>query len=120
MRNSTAKTCIEASLVRNFISEAWELAKRKHQETKDLKERAQIAKVFNNRYTYCKEYVPNLERLPGTAMYGINPKGGFAWMCPECNKIHHPIESSVFSGLQYPACCKTPHGHRLYDDIKTD
>jgi hypothetical protein len=61
---------------------------------------------------------PTAERLPGTAMYGVTPRGGNRWMCPECNHVHAPTECSVWSGLQYPACCNTVAGHRLSHSIK--
>ena len=101
------------------LAEARQITKKRVEEQRDAKERAAIAKAFNDRYTYRKEWVANKDRLPGTAMYGMNPRGGFAWMCPECNKIHHPTESSVFSGLQYPRCCNTGSGHRLDNGIRT-
>lgn len=100
-------------------NESLEKVKEKLREEGDLQERKTIAQVFNNRYTYRMEYVPNMERLPGSGMYGMTPRGGYAWMCPECNKIYHPVENSVFSGMQYPACCHTPMGNRLYNDIRT-
>ena len=85
------------------------------------KKKAKIAKAFNDRYTYVNEYITNQPRLPGNSMLGpiFNPRSGYAWMCPQCNLIHHPYESSLFSGLQYPACCDTPQGHRLGRGIKT-
>jgi len=88
-------------------------------ERADVAEKARIAKAFNDRYAYRHQFVNGKERLEGTAMYGVTPPGGFAWMCPECNKIHHPTACSVFSGLQYPACCGHPHGDRLYSNIRT-
>ena len=87
---------------------------------RDQNERAAIAKAFNDRYCFLIEYAKGLPRLPGTAYgTGIAPHGGFAWMCPECNQVHHPHRCSVFSGLQYPACCSTPEGHRLNEGIRT-
>lgn len=77
------------------------------------REKENIAKLFNDRYTYRERWdKTSKERTTGTAMYGINPRIGFAWMCPECNKIHIATECSVFSGLQYPKCCSTPMGYR--------
>lgn len=102
----------------DLIIEAYKLVKAKRAAKAETNEKAAIAQAFNNRYTYRKEWVEGMGRLPGTAMYGINPFGGFAWMCPECNKIHHPKESSVFSGLQYPQCCGTAEGNRLSHGIK--
>lgn len=96
----------------------WNEYKEKLASIKDKNEKAEIARLFNNRYTFLKEYVPDKERLPGTAMGGLTPRGGYAWMCPECNQIYHPYESTVFSGLQYPKCCHTPQGNRLYNDIQ--
>lgn len=95
------------------IGEVWRVYRERVRAVKDAKERASIAAAFNNRYTYREEYVKGLERLPGTAMGYGTPRAGFAWMCPDCNKIHHPTECSVFSGLQYPRCCTTPEGNRL-------
>lgn len=83
------------------------------QAQKDRMRRMKIAMAFNDRYTFREEYVPGMDRLPGAAMGGITPRGGFAWMCPECNTIHHPYACSVWSGVQYPKCCSTEQGHRL-------
>ena len=101
------------------LAEAWRIVRRRRKEARDKAERAAIAKAFNDRYTYRKEWVEGMDRLPGSAMGGINPRAGFAWMCPECNRIHHPTESSVFSGLQYPRCCSTGAGNRLNHGINT-
>lgn len=99
----------------NFASglkEIWRVYSEKVKERKAQQERARIAAAFNDRYTFVHEYVKGLPQLPGTALYNALPRGGYAWMCPECNKIHHPQECSVFSGLQYPGCCTTPYGNR--------
>lgn len=77
-----------------------------------------IAQVFNDRYTYVKQWVEGMPFLPGS-YYGGPHRSGYAWMCPDCNQMHHPISDSVFSGLQYPACCTTWAGHRLDLGIKT-
>jgi len=103
----------------SFLLEAWGLAKKKMQARRDAAERASIAKAFNDRYTYRVQYAKSADYLKGSAMGGFLPRGGNAWMCPECNNIHHPTECSVFSGLQYPACCGHPEGNRLYANIKT-
>jgi hypothetical protein len=92
-------------------------SKKRNAEKADAEERAAIAQLFNDRYTFRKEYVKGKELLKGS-YYGFSaPSSGYAWMCPDCNRIHHPTESSVFSGLQYPACCKTGEGHRLSHGI---
>jgi hypothetical protein len=83
------------------------------------KEMAELARRFNDLYCFNKQFVPNQERLTGSAMFGILPEGGNRWMCPVCNKIHAPLSCSVWSGLQYPACCKTWEGHRLDLGIRT-
>lgn len=101
----------------NFIAAVLEVYKKKKFERIDLEERKTIADSFNNRYTYRLEYVKGMPELSGTHMH-FPPRGGFAWMCPSCNKIHRPYENSVFSGLQYPACCKYFAGHRLFEKIK--
>lgn len=102
-----------------FFSEAWGLALRKSRARRDAAERASIAKVFNNRYTYRVQYAKDADHLTGSAMGGFLPRGGNAWMCPECNRIHHPTECSVWDGIHYPACCVHPEGNRLYANIKT-
>lgn len=81
-------------------------------------ERKTAAMVFNDLYTYRFHYLPNQPTLPGTAMFGLNPRGGNALMCPDCNRIHLAAACSVFSGLQFPACCSTAAGHRLSHQIK--
>lgn len=81
-------------------------------------EKAMIARTFNDLYTYRVPYRKTTDRLPGS-FYGMPHSTGYAWMCPSCNTIHHPYEDSVFSGLQYPACCTHGDGHRLDDDIRT-
>ena len=84
----------------------------------DRRQKRLIAKRFNNRYTYRKEWIEGTARISGTSFGGPLPRGGYAWMCPDCNKIHQPRSSSVMSGLQYPACCTTSEGHRLDHGIR--
>lgn len=103
-----------------LFKERRQIAQQRKLEQEDINERVLIAKVFNDRYTFRKEYAIKLERLPGNSKAGINPRRGFAWMCPECNKIHHPTYTSIFSGLQYPKCCSTLEGHRLQQGIRTE
>lgn len=103
----------------SFIREAWALAKTKRAERIERGEKAAIAAAFNNRYTYRKRWTDPGDDLPGVGAFGMRIRRGYAWMCPECNRIHEPTECSAFSGLQYPKCCTTPEGHRLYDDIRT-
>ncbi len=102
------------------LAEARRITKKRADEQRDAKERAAIAKAFNDRYAYRRIWKQGMGRMEkGTAMYGIMPPAGHAWMCPECNQIHHPLECSVFSGLQYPKCCRHHEGHRLDDGIRT-
>lgn len=36
------------------------------------------------------------------------------WMCPKCNSVHKATgEVTIWTGLQFPACCIYPSGHRL-------
>lgn len=91
----------------------------RREEARDRQERAAIAKAFNDRYTYRKRLIEGMPTLPGT-FYGMPHQGGYAWMCPECNRVHHPLSDSVWSGLQYPACCSRGAGHRLYEGIRTE
>jgi len=102
-----------------LVTTALRLWRKEESDRKDKAERATIARPFNNRYTFHKEWATGKDRLPGTAMYGILPRSGYAWMCPECNQIHHPTECSVMDGLHYPACCSTPAGNRLHYGIRT-
>jgi hypothetical protein len=85
---------------------------------REAAEKRAIAKAFNDRYTYRKQLIKELPYLPGS-YYGVPHRGGYAWMCPDCNRMHHPVADSVFSGLQYPACCSRGEGHRLGDGIRT-
>lgn len=99
------------------LKEARRIADKRQAEADDKAERASIAQAFNDRYTFRKEWVEGLPKLPGTHL-GLAPRSGYAWMCPDCNKIHHPLENSFMSGLQYPACCSMFEGHRLQMGIK--
>lgn len=85
----------------------------------DIRERHAIANLFNNRYCFRIDYISEAQYLVGSAVCGMLPRGGNAWMCPECNKIHHPVSCSVFDGLQYPSCCKTPKGGRIQYGFKS-
>jgi hypothetical protein len=105
-------------MIFDVIKEAAHLVRQRKSEQMDAAERAAIAKAFNDRYTYRHQWMPNMPYLKGTC-YGGMPRGGLAWMCPECNLIHHPTESSVFDGVHYPACCGIPEGNRLSHSIKT-
>ena len=79
----------------------------------DKKERALIAMLFNNRYTYKKVYTEGLGYFSG---YFVQQ--GNAWMCPECNTIHLATEMNGMTGVQYPSCCSSHTGHRLYNGIE--
>ena len=80
---------------------------------RDRDERREIARAWNDRYCYRVQFDQTADRLGGTALSGVIPRGGNRWMCPDCNHIHAPTSCSAFSGLQYPACCTTPAGDRL-------
>jgi hypothetical protein len=82
-------------------------------------EKAAIAKAFNDRYCYRVRHDAADKTVIGTGIFGGNFVGGFRWMCPECNKIHAPKKLSMFTGLQYPACCSTHEGDRLGANIRT-
>lgn len=85
---------------------------------RSARECARIARLFNDRFTYRHRYVKNLPPLPGEALFGMLPPGGNAWMCPTCNRIHLAESCSAIGGLQFPGCCKTPQGHRLYSGAR--
>lgn len=88
------------------------------QEQAKAQEKIDLAKAFNDLYTYRQQFVKGMPYLTGT-YYGVPHRSGYAWMCPECNSIHHPYEESVWDGLHYPACCSTPAGNRLDQGIRT-
>lgn len=90
--------------------------KEKRAAAKDANEHREIAQRFNNRYTYNHQWKPGMPFLEGS-FYGVPHRQGYAWMCYECNSIHHPETDSVWSGLQYPACCSTGAGHRLDEKL---
>ena len=108
-------------MILDIFREAYKIVKEKRRVAAEKAERALIAKVFNDLYTYRVPWQnENGERMTkGTAMWNIFPKAGYAWMCPDCNKIHFAEECSSMSGLQYPRCCNTGAGHRLDHDIRT-
>lgn len=108
-------------IVLEVLAEAWKITKEKRRVARDKAERAKIAHQFNNLFTYRERWDTSTEdRIEkGTALWGIYPKKGYAWMCPECNKVHLADECSSMSGLQYPRCCSTPAGHRLYHNYRT-
>ena len=85
------------------------------------RDKFQAALAFNRLYTYNLPYFTEpVERLPGTAMFGILPKAVAAWMCPDCNNVHKPVSCSVWSGIQFPACCGHAEGHRQLKSYATD
>lgn len=100
-----------------FLEEAWKLSRKIKLEREEKKQIKAIAKCFNDRYAYKEQYTKSKDWLPHTGAkpetQTSNVRAGYAWMCPECNKIHAPLSWSVFSGLQYPRCCSFPEGHRL-------
>lgn len=96
----------------------WAAWKAKRVAQRDIAERRAIAKAWNDRYCYRVQWDDKAERLTGTAMCGLLPRGGNRWMCPDCNRIHAPTECSVWSGLQYPACCTTSAGNRLSHGVR--
>jgi hypothetical protein len=95
-----------------FWSQVWARYTELRDKRKDQEEKRKIAKVFNRRYTYRKVWDSEGPEIKGVGCFGMRCPPGFAWMCPECNKIHFPTELSAFSGLQYPGCCSTPAGSR--------
>lgn len=102
------------------VRQAVAIVRQQQEDQADIDERAAIAKAFNDRYTYRMPWVKDAERLKeGTAMFGLMPSSGYAWMCPECNQIHHPTACCSLVGLKYPRCCGRPDGDRLDDGIKT-
>lgn len=76
------------------------LLKAQHKAARLKRRHAEAARAFNDLHTY--------------------PRGirGGRWMCPECNRVHESGECTVWTGLQYPACCSRREGHRLDEGIK--
>ena len=70
----------------------------------DSDERAAIAKAFNDRYTY---------------RFKDKAADKHAWMCPECNRILITDGWDIYTGVQFPSCCETLGGHRIYENIRT-
>ena len=103
----------------DLVRIAWREWKKQRSKARDDAELRAIAKAFNNRYTYRKTYQSTGKTLPGKTYGELPISDGYRWMCPTCNTIHAPTEVSVWSGLQYPACCEHGAGHRLYSDIRT-
>lgn len=90
----------------NDLTAAWHHYLGLRAKRKATDEKRKIAQAFNDLYTYRELFDPSKRLL------------GYRWMCPECNKIHEPQECSVFSGLQYPACCGTGYGNRLTHGVR--
>jgi hypothetical protein len=86
---------------------------------RDADERASIAKAFNDRYTYRVRLDDKSEKRATNGPWGLPLQLGFAWMCPQCNRVHEPTEWTLWTGLQYPACCSRPAGHRINERIRT-
>lgn len=100
-------------IIETFKETKKALAKQRERDT-ETKEKAIIAKTFNDRYTYRKRYNEDAGVLEGHSFF----RGGFAWMCPECNKIHETTSWCPWSGLQFPRCCHTDEGHRGFEKIR--
>jgi hypothetical protein len=80
-----------------FVKEAWALAVKRHRENDRRRRMYAAARAFNDLHCH-------------TSRTG-------RWMCPDCNNIHDALpEVSVFTGLQYPRCCRYAEGHRLHED----
>jgi len=86
---------------------------RQYQIGRTIKQKANIAKAFNKRYTYYTRLIEDSARLPsselsnGTTPSIYAPRGGYAWMCPDCNKVHMAMSWNGLTGLEYPPCCRT-------------
>ena len=81
--------------------------------SRNIRQKAKIAEVFNQRYTYRTRLIENSPLLPsselgnGSAPSAYSPKGGYAWMCPDCNKVHMAVSWNGLTGIEYPPCCRT-------------
>lgn len=90
----------------SFISDFLAFRAERRKIKADARECEAIARRFNNRYTHRLVYDSNAPVDQSRA-----------WMCPKCNKVHLSYEHSFLSGMQYPACCDHPRGHRQFDGI---
>lgn len=91
------------SLIADLL-EAWQRAWREvRTRNVEAREKCAIAKAFNDRYCYRHKH-PTV--------------GDNCWMCPECNITHARIGHDFLTGLQYPACCSYPAGHRFGQGIR--
>jgi hypothetical protein len=100
------------------IKEALKIVTAERVKKAEQAERKAVARAFNDRYTFRREWIKGMPDLPGEGLFGLKCRSGYAWMCPDCNKIYHPYEINVFTGLQYPACCGTFKGCRYEAGIK--
>lgn len=93
-----------------FIRQSYRAVKIEHQKTIDAIERADVAKAFNDIYTYRKLYNKQNGYLPYSTQEKdsngqqqlSHVKKGYAWMCPQCNKIHEAIVFSPLTEVLYP------------------
>lgn len=101
----------------SLLSDLFKFAMKRIDEQREATEKAHIARGFNYRYTYRTPLISDAPYLV-EAGYGGHHSSGYAWMCPECNRVHHPIGDNMFTGLRYPACCGTREGDRLNCGIR--
>lgn len=74
-----------------------------------LKKR-KLATQFNELYAYSEKYWDKPHMLMGFHELRVNFP--YAWMCPDCNKIHKPVKVVGIIGMIYPECCSYPEGSR--------
>ena len=106
------------SRYKTIVQIKWLLNKEKRLIEQDRKEKRLIARVFNERYCIADRHDRTDDSYVDgdLGFFGLRPKKGNRWMCPSCNRIHAPIRNSLWTGLQYPACCEFEEGSR-HDDL---
>jgi hypothetical protein len=98
------------------IREVMRLSRERKAQMDEVRDKGVIAKLFNDRYTYSIKYPAT--NTPDKWFPDTVQSRRYAWMCPECNKVHAPSEYCGLTGLHCPACCGIPSGHRLYHGLK--
>lgn len=83
-----------------FLGAAWDLAEHRIAKHKRKKRFFAVAAAFNKAHSYTAE--------PDDVMRAH-------WMCPTCNRVHKTTDNSIWTGLQFPACCEFPEGYRWSD-----
>jgi hypothetical protein len=96
------------------FKEAYKIATKDRLVKKEKDEKFKVAKAFNDRYSFYREYFDD-KIQPAEDVKNLHYQNyqNYAWMCPDCNKIHRAVGTSVFFGLIFPACCSFNYGRAI-------